>query len=345
MKKAFILAAMLLSLNWVQGQVIITSQDMFNAVGQYYRLYANKNNVDVTGLLGNPGGPQTWDFTSGPKDTIYRFDYVDVNDGGNGIDFPLAKIAERQMNEATGTPKAWMYLDQVPGTGRRNFGFVNPKDLISEGQFDPPIVDFPDPLKYLSSWNVSTTFDFVYQDLLDMRIAYTANAKVDAYGTIILPGLGALPCLRVNEVDEQNTMIDDGSGDFTSASLDYIHIYYFLSPGHGIVAEIHSQSASTAPPDNFTTASQFTRMFDLSRTAATKGPGPVTDLTIGLQAGVVVLNWSKTTNTTSYQVEYTTGLGGTNTWQLLKSTTTDFLLDASLASTPRRFYRVISLGQ
>lgn len=347
MKTGCVFAGVLFSVCLVQGQVVLTSQDMFNAIGQYYRVYANKNNVDVSSLVGTNGGPQTWTFTSGPQDLIYRFDYVSPSDGGNGANFPLAKIAERQTNESTGIPMAWNYFDQVLGTGRKNFGFVNPGGLPAQGQFNPPIVDFPDPLKYQSSWNVNTTYDFNYQDILPMRINYIASAKVDAYGTIILPGLGALPCLRINEVDENDILLDaDLSGDYQSQETDYIHSYYFLSPGHGIVAEIHSQQSTTAaPPDNFTTAAQFTRMFDFSRAGTSSGPAPVTDLKLEFQAGIAVLNWSRTANTTSYRLEYSYGLGGTNTWQSLNTTTNDYMLDISSASNRQRFYRVVSLGQ
>jgi hypothetical protein len=354
MKSGIIIAVVAITTCLGRGQVTITSQDMFNATGQYYRVYSNPaptglaaSHYDVTGRLGTNGGPQIWDFTTGPTNVTYRFDYVDPTDGGHGGNFPGAKYAERQTIESTGTAKAWMYLQQVPGTGRRNFGFENPNDDPSEGQFNPAIIDFPDPLKYQSQWTATTTFDSTIQGLLPIRINYTATATVDAYGTIILPGIGSGDCLRVNELDTYETLVDmDMTGNYQTFETDYIRTYYFFRPGHGIVAEILSQQLSSGPPDiNFTDASQFTRMFELSHTVAGQGPGAITDLTLNLVNGAALLNWSKTPNTVSYRVEYTPSFSGTNTWQALGTTSSGFFLDASSSTASQRFYRVVSLGQ
>jgi hypothetical protein len=344
MKTAAVVAGLLAGIGLAQGQVTITSQDMFNTVGQYYRVYANKNSVDVTGRLGTTGGPQTWDFTSGPQDLIYRFDYVNTNDVSAGIDFPLAKFAERQTDEAAGTAMAWMFMQQVSGKGRINYGFCNPGSDPTEGVFDPPITDFPDPLKYQGSWTCKTSYSYNFMELIPVIENYTATATVDAYGTIKLPGLGSLSCLRINELDQHDFTADvDDSGDYQTLETDYIRLYFFVSPGHGIVATIDSQQSITAPPANdFTSASQFTRMFDFNHS----GPAPaaVTDLTVTSAGTALLLNWSKAARTTSYRVEYLTGLGGTNAWRTLGTTTNDFLLDATLGNTAQRYYRVVSLG-
>ncbi|HYW69305.1 MAG TPA: hypothetical protein VE960_06835, partial [bacterium] len=60
---------------------VLTSDDFFHEVGDYYRSWSNDLNVSVSGLLGSAGGPQTWDFTTGPTDEIKRFDYVPIGDG------------------------------------------------------------------------------------------------------------------------------------------------------------------------------------------------------------------------------------------------------------------------
>src|SRR5271165_5905387 len=69
-----------------QAQITITSADMFNQVGQYYRAYANNttNTVAVSSMLGTTGGPQAWDFRTGPQDVTYRFDYTAANQGMSG---------------------------------------------------------------------------------------------------------------------------------------------------------------------------------------------------------------------------------------------------------------------
>lgn len=354
MKAEYTIAIIIASAGMASGQVTITSKDMFSTVGQYYRVYANPaptalsaSHYDVTGRLGNPGGPQVWDFSTGPTNVIYRYDYVETSDGSHGDNYPLAKYAERQTVESTGVAKAWMYLEQVAGVGRRNYGFVNPADDPSEGQFNPPIIDFPDPLKYQDTWNLSTTFDFTVLGLMPARINYSAEVTVDAYGTIILPGLGTNACLRVNELDTYETLVDlEMTGDFQSFETDYIRIYYFLCPGSGIVAEVHSQQSSAGAPDiNFTDASQFSRMFELSRGGAVPKPEPITDLTLTPMGGGILLNWSKTANTVSYRIDCTSNPSDPASWQALGSTTKAFFLDTATSGATLRFYRVISLAQ
>jgi len=323
---------------------------MFSAIGQYYRVYAGSGNYDVATLnLATKGGPQTWDFANGPTNIIYRYDYVGTNDGGVAADFPLASMVERQTSESSGLVKGRLFLRQTPGKGRINYGFYTPDEQLPEGQFNPPITDFPDPLTYQGSWSLTTSFPSTIDALgtaVDIVINYTATATVDAYGTVILPGLGPVDCLRVNEQDQQDTQIDDGSGTLTNVETDYIHIYYFLSPGRGIVAEVHSQqSTAGAPPDNFTTAAQFTRLFDFNRAVPTQGPSPVTDLELTRAGTSFVLNWSKPANTASFRVEYTANPAGTNAWQILTTTTKVLAIDASPDLTQPRFYRVVSLGE
>lgn len=354
MKANVMIAAALVTTCLTRAQVVITSQDMFSAAGQYYRVYANPaptglaaSHFNVAGRLGTTGGPQTWDFTSGPTNVTYRFDYVSTSDGGHGAGFPGAKYAERQTVESSGWAKAWMYLEQVPGTGRRNYGFVNPQEDPEEGQFNPAIIDFPDPLTYQSTWTASTTFDSTILGLLPIRINYLATATVDAHGTIILPGLGSGPCLRVNELDAFEILVDmDLTGNYQTFETDYIRTYYFLRPGHGIVAEIHSQQLSGGVPDNnFTDASQFTRMFESSHTGDSARPGAITDLTLNLVNGAPLLSWSKTPNTASYRVERASSLNSTSQWRVLGTTSSAFFLDAFDPTPPQRFYRVVSLGE
>jgi hypothetical protein len=350
MKSGLLAAAVLLPAWFAHGQVTITSSDMFSAVGQYYRVYAGNKSADVTGLLGNPGGPQTWDFsTNGPTNLIYRFEYAAPSDSGVGDDFPLAQVAEKQVNELNGTTMAWLFLKQTSGTGRINYGFYSPDSMPSEGQFNPPITDFPDPMKYQDSWTIDTTYDSSIGDStvsVPITIEYTATVSVDAYGTIILPGLGSLECLRINELDKYETLVDlSGSGDMTSYDTEYIRIYYFISPGHGVVATIDSDQTSSAPSASFTSAAQFTRLFDFSRSTA-QSPGAVTNLTLKIVADAgVLLSWSKTLNTVSYRVEYSPNPAGTNAWQELATTTGNSYFDTDTSDSQQRFYRVVSLGK
>lgn len=91
-----------------RSQIIFSASDVQNAVGQYCLCYYNTN-VDVPSLLGNPGGPQTWDFSQpqGTNQLVLRWDVVGTNDAKNvsGLtnsayaqywaDFSSATFAER----------------------------------------------------------------------------------------------------------------------------------------------------------------------------------------------------------------------------------------------------------
>ena len=95
----------------LQAQITITSLDMFNAPGQYYRSYASEGEVSVTGLIGPKGGPQTWNFATGPEDGVFRFDYLAAEDaGGLAALFPDAMLVERKTVESTGK-EAFLFLD------------------------------------------------------------------------------------------------------------------------------------------------------------------------------------------------------------------------------------------
>src|SRR4051794_5444522 len=87
--KALLFGATLALSFRTQAQVTISSSDMFNQVGQYYRAYSNAgtNTVPVSGLLGTTGGPQAWDFSSGPVAVTNRFNYIPASQGSNGADF------------------------------------------------------------------------------------------------------------------------------------------------------------------------------------------------------------------------------------------------------------------
>ncbi len=138
----------------------------------------------------------------------------------------------------------------------------------------------------------------------------------------------------------------DLTGNYQTFETDHIRTYYFLRPGHGIVAEIHSQQLSGGvPADNFTDASQFTRMFESSHTGNSPRPGVITDLTLNLVNGAPLLSWSKTPNTASYRVECASSFRETNEWQVLGTTLSAFFLDSFDNTRPQRFYRVVSLGE
>jgi hypothetical protein len=350
------------------AQIQITAADLFNQPGQYYRAYANGTNnstVGVSGRLGNPGGPQLWDFTTGPNEVTYRFDYLAATNASHSADFVAAgaKMAEHKTDESAGVPEAWLYFTQVPAAGRLVYGFYDPGFSAgigsSEAQevFSSPIIDFPATIQYGAAWNTTTTFTntITFGDpedplggylSMDLLFAYSSTAVADAYGVVNSPGIGFGECLRVNELVTYAISYDDGSG-FQPLSTDYVRNYYWLRPGRGIVAQVTSQQTSGTPPvDNFLTATSVVRMFETNHpdnNGSNPGAG-IEGLRLTLSPSGGLLQWTALASVTSYQVEYTTNASGG--WQPLGNTTTgNFLIDpaAGKPATPIRFYRVVGL--
>ncbi|MBL7034009.1 MAG: hypothetical protein ISR91_07675 [Candidatus Delongbacteria bacterium] len=336
----------------VCAQTTITSQDMFNAIGQYYRVYTNYSGTEVsvsTADYGNPGGPQLWDFTDGPDDRILDFDYVDVADGSHNGDFPLAAMAERKTDSISGD-QAWMYLTQDAGFGRINFGFYDELfcSLQPSTPFQPEMVDFPDPITFGSSWSASTTF---YTQMFSLgqwyptRIIYNAQCTADGYGLINLENLGFGECLRVQEVASYDIAVDlFGDGTYYSLEVDYLRTYYWLMEDHGIAAQISSrQLANSAPPQNFTLASSYVRMFETNHPSGDLPPEAVNDLAITWDSNTVLLSWTPAAYASEYRVEYSDTPEFITTTEL-GTTATNYLLDWDVSTVPLRFYRVISIN-
>ena len=96
-----------LAVTETEAQVTITSGDMFNKIGQYYRVYSNLpgEEVDVSNIILEAGEDQVWDFTDGPDEETIRFDYIDVDDSGSGDIFEDAAFVERATYESDESKK------------------------------------------------------------------------------------------------------------------------------------------------------------------------------------------------------------------------------------------------
>jgi hypothetical protein len=328
---------------------------MFNQVGQYYRAYANAatNTVPVSALLGTTNGPQAWDFSIGPQDLIYRFNYIQASQGRNGADFVAlgAQIAEQKIDESNTNTQSFLYFKQDPTSGRIDYGFYDPSfsAVQPESFFTNGLQDFPASINFGGTWSGHTVFESIYTDPVygdfPMQVTYTASDHVDAYGLVTLPNLGFLDCLRVHELVEYDIAVDLGSG-YQPLGTQFTLNYYWLSPGHGIVVQITSTSSdSTPPPDNMPGgAAAFTRMFELYHPSTGTNPPPViTGFKITMGASAALLQWTRVTGVTSYRVDYATSLAPTANWQPLGTTTSNFVLDpaAVTPAAPRRYYRVV----
>lgn len=346
----------------VEGQApVIRSGDMFNESGLYYRAYANHfssllntGSYPVANLMKSPGPDQFWDFAQGPTERVLRFDYMDSAGVAEAADFPMAKIAERKTVEGVGEVE-WLFFEQVPGVGRRVYGFYS--TLFSPNMpsipFSVPAVDFPDTISYQDTWQTSfstvSLFPSLDPELVEdflLQTTWNSTFTADAWGVLVLPNLGILDVLRINEEQMVSIAADFGEG-WQPVQTDAIRTYYWLSPGKGIVAQITSipGEAGVMPSLNFSSASAFVRMFETNKQGGSgnNDPQPVSNLRVTVSNGRVLIQWNKAANATSYRVEYSSAGMEPEQWQVLGDTANDFLFDSEGFGQAARFYRVVSM--
>jgi hypothetical protein len=371
MKKSIcMLLPVILGISGAHAQVtdpppIITASDMFNEVGLYSRVYSNDYDpmtiggaaFAVNGLMGQAGPDRFWNFSAGPTNKIYRFDYL-APSGFEAEDFPQAKIVEQKTDEASGKTE-YLFFEQVPGVGRRVYGFYSENILFTASNvFIPPILDFPHQITYGMEWSTSTAYFPSVSGTdpeeggfeIGIRTTVTSQFKVDAYGTIVLPseinqfGHG----LRINEEVTIDIAFEEDPGNWQHVRTDWARNYYWVMPGRGIVAQLASTQHGAPPPENFSQATQFWRMFETNKkpsaipTCIT--PESVTDLEIRINGSQVLLTWGRADCALQYRVEYSTSPTEPSSWKPLGTFTNPpfFFLDGTSVD-KTRFYRVVSL--
>ncbi len=356
-RRVVMMGLMLVSTPWMRGAEapVIGAGDMFNEVGLYYRAYINNGNYPVSNRMGSAGADQFWDFSQGPTDQILRFDYVSSVGLAQSADFPLAQLAEHKTVEGVGKDE-WIFFEQVPGVGRKVYGFYS--DSFSPGMpsipFSQPIIDFPATIAHGAAWQTSFVTESMFplsdpegELLPDIPIQTTWNStfKADAWGVALLPNLGIVDVLRINEDQVVDIAADLGDGVWLHIETDYVRSYYWLSPGRGIVAQMTSLQSSSPPPATFDMATAFVRMFETNKQggSGSTDPQPVDNLRVTVSNGRVLVQWSKAANATSYEVEYSTGGLGPESWQPVGTTAGEYLFDNDGFGHQTRFYRVKSV--
>jgi hypothetical protein len=349
MKRLLTTAVLIMAAAGLSAQVIITDRDMFNEAGLYWRGYASGSDYPVASLIGDVGGPQLWDFTGGPQETVLRFDYLEPGDSGVAANFPGATFVERKKDESTDL-ESWLFLEKVAGQGRRVYGAYDENTMFSSAMvFSVPVIDFPATIRYGDTWSTATSWEFWlkgFEELAPMILSVVERYEVDAYGILDLPGVGFGDCLRVNCLVEWNTLVDlEGTGNYQTASTDFSRSFFFLRPGLGIAAQITSFQEASPPSNNFNLALEYVRLFETNKEPAPPCdvPFPVTDLRVSISAGTALLKWTKAECTNSYRVEYTGALNKPVSWTVLGTTTGNFYQDKTISQALERYYRVISL--
>jgi hypothetical protein len=340
MKQLTLLASAALSWSLaVRAQSTFTSADVPSQIGAQYRAYVTTAETDMSARFGVKGGPQRWDFSQpkGTDDDIYRVEVVSPADGGKGASFPVAAYAERTTRESSGE-QSWSYYRIVPAQGRAYYGFYDPvaNPAKPETVFSALTVDLPDNLQFGKTWNRSVDFKDVVDlgfSQSDLAVHFTSEAEVDAYGTIVLPGVGEAPALRVNEV---NTYEIRELTLGLPLPAQHFRNYYWLVKGVGKAVHIVSKGDTAIPPENFKAASTVLRTFEAPGLKPALSLLGVTNLDVSLRGKDVFLNWQREPTATIYRIETSVDLKA-SAWELLAETKDNFWFDPIVRD--RRFYR------
>jgi hypothetical protein len=299
----------------VNAQITFSASEMLTIIGDYSQEYITTN-TNPSGIIGPTGGPQVWNFSSVPAaDYVRRLDIVPPTDAGYQASFPNATYAERYTDPVS-IFQEWDYCNLTTNAGRIYYGSY---DASSGTQvFSPPPTDIPAILGYGSNWSYTCN-----TTLSPYTVTDTVTNSVDAYGTVVLPQIGQVQALRVNELTEQ-LLVWSGI-----RITNYIREYFWLVPGIGKAVDIVSSESSTPPPASFTSADEVRRVFEINSS--------VSNLRLQVQKGLASLCWLPATNAAGYQVRAIGGLTMTN-WQILASPVSNSWSEAVTAT--QRFYRV-----
>ena len=318
--------------------------------GASNRYFFSKNNAYVASMLtlatnGNgginlPTASQTWDFSAlqQPSETVLDTAIVDPAGTPDPGDFPNAIYAEQDTFEPA-SASAWRFYG-LTDLGRLYDGFYEYLGVNADNNviFDQNNFDIPARVALGTTWERTVTWGgHAVGD--PVEYVFTATNKADAFGTLILPVIGALPALRVHEA--QDTKASYYGILLEDAPCDY---YYWLVPNLGLAVEIlqnRPDKSGTLTGVNF-----VQRLFNSNYYTNTNGgtnlPAPYTNgnLHIKLQNQSVYLYWTPFTNSTSYQIQTNGSLSGTN-WHISGLTSNTNWSDALYPT--RRFYRVVGL--
>jgi len=346
-----------------QAQPIFTTNSLPCQFGEYNCSYYSTN-VDVTNMLALattnifpplPGEgtnvEQYWDFSEAqqPYESVLRTDIIAPQDGANSGQFPDATYAEQYTLEST-NQIGWEYYGFAgsgTNSGRLCYGLDAPEDepVTEWAVFVPPTVDIPSTVQLGQTWSGSLYWLTIYYEIILVSNYYTFSASVDAFGTLVLPEIGAVPALRVNEVDSY-TITDVGDPPLL-LDISTNQYYYWLVPGIGVAAQVLLLGNNVLDPVDLPYTNTVQRFFYASyytnstSTNSTPPPWqPTGDLFIQLQSGSVLLNWDVFTNATNYRVDFLGSLPNTN-WQTLGFTTSNSWTDT--LTTTQRFYRVVGI--
>ena len=263
----------------VAAQITITAADEYT-VGEWYDMLtvedANNPATIPDGTLGVAGEENVWDFTEFSAGEEFQHEFASLSDlePEQTQHFPNATFAEA-LTDRAGNLELVVFYDRDEERQQFHGGWFGTR--LPEGQVNrcvinnPPLVERRYPYTVGDSWEAQTTFEATVESLLGQVTAVSTQSssfEIDAWGTVILPELGEIQCLRIHH--SQTTIIEIG-GIFPLTDTVRSRSYYWASKEYGEVARIIGPQNSEllgdpeAPPLNFGKAISYQFMIGNSR--------------------------------------------------------------------------------
>jgi hypothetical protein len=205
--------------------------------------------------------------------------------------------------------------------------------------FDVPTLDLREDITYETTWERSVDWrDVIDPGIFPIEVAvhFVSRATVDAYGSVILPEIGELEALRVNEVNIYS--LTDLTLGLPLPDQAFRN-YYWLVPGIGKAVHIISKPETSPPPENFATAKTVLRVFD-SNCCLPPLRESVRNLQIKNMGRQVFLTWDREPSATAYEIESDTTVAPDPEWPVIAATTDNFWFDDLPSVAGAKFYRV-----
>ena len=163
-----------------------------------------------------------------------------------------------------------------------------------------------------------------------------------------LPEIGGFaPALRISEAVTIDISYDDGSGSYQHVETDYARNYYWFVPGRGMVAALASTQSPNPPPDQFTSATQFWRMFETNKkntpppVCTSPRRSPIWRFCIA--PGKSSSSGAKFSAPAMDQLQYSDGKSNPLTWQTMGVFTNQLYSLDNATAAQTRLYRVVSV--
>ncbi|MFH1198159.1 MAG: T9SS type A sorting domain-containing protein [bacterium] len=247
MKKLLLSLFVLSFLNTLNAQIVINFTDVQSqsVFGTQIIFHVDETSRDFD--LGNPGGPNYWDFSELGTTITYDQTILDPVQTKYGGQFPEAEYAfYEKVTALEGVSELWWY-EGFPNNTVATFGFISETattlgTIKAKEVCIPPEVMGVFPLSLGTQWSFTgqRTYTlyagiFPVETVSDVVVDY----KVDAYGTMKLPGGKTVEVLRLFEDRQITVHIPSGEDEYTREIL----FNYFSKEGD----EVSLSLLSTEP--------------------------------------------------------------------------------------------------